>query len=43
LSDRVLVMAEGRIAGAFTRETMTEQGLVAAATPGAAGVRKALQ
>jgi erythritol transport system ATP-binding protein len=43
LSDRVLVMAEGRIAGAFTRETMTEQGLVAAATPGAAGVQRAPQ
>jgi erythritol transport system ATP-binding protein len=33
LSDRVLVMTEGRIAGEFTRDTMTEAALVAASTP----------
>jgi erythritol transport system ATP-binding protein len=37
LADRVLVMTEGRIAGEFSRDTMTEAALVAASTPGSRG------
>jgi erythritol transport system ATP-binding protein len=41
LSDRVLVMTEGRIAGEFSRETMTEAALVAASTPKSHGKQAA--
>jgi len=41
LSDRVLVMTEGRIAGEFSRDMMTEAALVAASTPKSYGKQAA--